>query len=69
MRTLLKTGTYAVMHLMVAVVVAFALTGDLLLSLSIGVLEPAVQTVFFALHERLWERPRARASLATVAEA
>lgn len=67
MRTLMKTGTYALMHLTVAVTVAYALTGEILLALSIGLLEPAVQTLFFALHERLWEgrRPKEPQSLGT----
>lgn len=56
MRTLFKTGSYAAMHLTVAVIVAFVLTGDWVVALSIGMVEPAVQTLFFALHERLWER-------------
>jgi len=58
MRTLMKTGSYALMHLTVAVAVAYALTGDFAIALSIGLLEPAVQTVFFALHERFWERSK-----------
>ncbi len=58
MRTLYKTSSYAVMHLVVAIGVAFALTGDWLIALSIGLIEPFVQTLFFALHERVWERKR-----------
>ncbi|GAB5467884.1 MAG: hypothetical protein Kilf2KO_09140 [Rhodospirillales bacterium] len=55
-RTLKKTASYAVMHLCVAVAVAYALTGNLVIALSIGLIEPAVQTIFFALHERVWDR-------------
>lgn len=58
MRTLTKTVTYAVMHLSVAIAVAYAVSGDWAIALSIGVLEPLVQTGFFAMHERLWERRR-----------
>ena len=43
MRTLAKTGTYA-------------LTGNALVALTIGFIEPAVQTIAYALHERAWER-------------
>jgi len=60
MRTLAKTGTYFAMHLTVAVGVAYALSGDWAIALSIGVLEPIVQAGFFALHERAWERRKAR---------
>ncbi|WP_395943286.1 DUF2061 domain-containing protein [Brevundimonas sp.] len=64
----LKTVTYGLMHFTVAVAVAFALTGDLAVALTIGVIEPLVQTVFFTLHDRIWTRiedRRARASVAT----
>jgi len=54
MRIIMKTATYAVMHLVVAVSVAYALSGDWRIALGIGLLEPAIQTVFYNLHERLW---------------
>jgi uncharacterized membrane protein len=55
----LKTMSYAVMHFTVAVAVTFALTGSWVAALSIGIIEPAVQTVAFNLHERAWSRRRA----------
>lgn len=56
----LKTITYGVMHFAVAVLVAFALTRDLAVSLAIGIIEPLVQTVFFTVHDRIWSRIEAR---------
>lgn len=56
----LKTVTYGVMHFAVAVGVAFALTGDWRIALAIGTVEPLVQTVFFTLHDRVWNRMEAR---------
>ena len=56
----LKTVTYGVMHFTVAVLVAFALTRDIGLSLAIGTVEPLVQTLFFTLHDRIWVRIEAR---------
>jgi uncharacterized membrane protein len=56
MRDWLKTTTYGAMHLMVAMAVAYALTGSWKIALGIGLIEPAVQTVFYSLHERLWRR-------------
>ncbi len=53
-RDLIKTATYGAMHLVVAMAVAFALTGDLAIAIGIGLLEPLVQTVFYNLHERAW---------------
>ncbi len=52
----LKTVTYAIMHLVVAVGVAFALTQSWTIALGIGLIEPIVQTVFYAFHERVWTR-------------
>jgi uncharacterized membrane protein len=56
----LKTMTYGVMHFVVAVSVAFALTRDIGVALAIGLIEPLVQTVFFAVHDRVWSRIEAR---------
>jgi len=56
MRDWLKTTTYGAMHLAVAMAVAYALTGSWKIALGIGLIEPAVQTVFYSLHERLWRR-------------
>lgn len=56
----LKTVTYGLMHFMVAVTVAFALTRDWRIALAIGTIEPLVQTVFFTLHDRIWSRIEAR---------
>jgi uncharacterized membrane protein len=56
----LKTATYAVMHFAVAIGVAFALTGSWKLALAIGLVEPFVQTFFFAIHERLWTRAQSK---------
>jgi len=50
----IKTMTYAVMHFTVAFLVAFALTGSLAAATAIGLVEPAVQTVAYGLHERAW---------------
>ncbi|MEL6693121.1 MAG: DUF2061 domain-containing protein [Pseudomonadota bacterium] len=51
-----KTLTYGVMHLFVAMAVAYAVTGNLAAALAIGLLEPAVQTVAYFFHEKAWGR-------------
>jgi uncharacterized membrane protein len=64
-RIVLKSTTYCLMHLTVAMTVAYALTRDWRAALAIGILEPLVQTVFFTIHDRLWarsDRKRAPAS-------
>jgi len=53
-RVLKKTASYSLMHLMVAIGVAYALTGDLRAALAIGLIEPLVQTVAYSFHERAW---------------
>lgn len=62
MRAAAKTATYSVMHFLVAGAVAYAITGDWRAALAISLIEPAFQTIAYALHERIWEKvwpPRA----------
>lgn len=56
MRTAKKTLSYSVMHLTVAITVAYVLTRDWRAALAIGMIEPVIQTVAFAIHERVWSR-------------
>lgn len=60
MHTAKKTVSYSLMHLTVAVTVAFALTRDWRAALAIGMIEPVFQTIAFAVHERVWARIAAR---------
>ena len=55
-----KTLTYGLMHFTVAVTVAFAITQDIRTALAVGVIEPLVQMIFFALHDRIWTAREAR---------
>ncbi len=54
--TLLKTGSYYLIHICVAATVAYAVTGNLWASLTLSLLEPTVQAVAFFFHEKAWER-------------
>lgn len=49
-----KTLTYCVMHLTVAILIAYALTQNWVMALSIGLLEPFVQTFCYRIHEHFW---------------
>ena len=51
-----KTGTYYLLHITVAALVAYAVTGDFLLSLTLSLLEPSVQAFAFFFHEKAWQR-------------
>lgn len=54
--TCMKTGSYALMHFIVAITVAYALTLDWRAALAIGLIEPLVQTVAFYFHDRAWSK-------------
>ncbi len=54
--TLKKTASYYLVHIAVAAFVAYAVTGNLLMSLTLSLLEPTVQAVAFFFHEKAWER-------------
>lgn len=58
MRLAAKTASYGVVHICVAISVAYALTGELMLAVGIGLLEPIVQMAVFPLHDWVWERRR-----------
>jgi uncharacterized membrane protein len=55
-----KTATFAVLHMTVAFSVAYALSGSLVVGGAIAFVEPAINTVAYFFHERLWDRLRAR---------
>jgi len=54
--TLKKTASYYLVHITVAAGVAYAVTGDLLMSFTLSLLEPTVQAFAFFFHEKVWER-------------
>lgn len=60
MHTVKKTFSYSMMHLVVAITVAYALTRDWRAALAIGMIEPVFQTVAFLIHERVWARISAK---------
>ena len=51
-----KTATFAVLHMLVAFTVAWALTGSIAVGGAIALVEPAVNTVAYFFHEKIWER-------------
>lgn len=53
---LMKTTTYAAMHIVIAFFVAWAVSGSLVIALGISLAEPAVQILGFYIHEKLWFR-------------
>ncbi len=55
-RLLLKTSSYACMHVAIAFCVAWAVSGSFTLALAISLAEPAVQVLGFAIHEKIWSK-------------
>lgn len=62
-RLALKIASYGLMHLVVAILVAFAITRDWRLALAVGVVEPMFQTVAYTIHDRVWHRIERRGVL------
>lgn len=66
--TLKKTASYYLLHVTVAALVAYAVTGNLVMAFTLSLLEPTVQAVAFFFHEKAWERTdRKSAALAPAA--
>ena len=59
---LMKTGSYYLIHICVAALVAYAVTGNLWASLTLSLLEPTVQAVAFFFHEKAWARVDGRSA-------
>lgn len=51
-----KTMTFAVMHFSVAFSVAYLLTGDIIVGGAVALIEPAINTLGYYIHDRAWER-------------
>jgi len=55
-QSLIKTVTFALTHFTVAFTVAYLLTGDILIGSLIAMVEPAINTVAYFFHEKIWAR-------------
>ncbi|MPY26315.1 DUF2061 domain-containing protein [Shewanella psychropiezotolerans] len=51
-----KTFTFAILHFTVAFTVTYLLTGSVILGGAIALIEPAVNTVVFYFHEKVWKK-------------
>jgi uncharacterized membrane protein len=60
---MLKTATFAVMHISIAFTIVYLMTGDLMVGGAVALVEPLCNSVAYFFHERLWERWRASGSL------
>lgn len=64
-----KTVTFAIMHMAVAFGVVYLMTGSIAIGGAVALVEPAVNTVAYFFHEKVWERfvPGSRRSQSTPA--
>jgi uncharacterized membrane protein len=65
----LKIASYGVMHLVVAILVAFAITRDWRIALAVGMVEPFFQTIAYSIHDRVWHRVERRRMASNIEEA
>ena len=60
-RTLKKTLSYYFMHITVAMLVAYVVTGNLIMAVTLSLLEPTVQAFAFFFHEKILNRNEQKA--------
>jgi uncharacterized membrane protein len=58
--TMLKTFTFALIHIFVAFTVVYLLTGSAWAGGAVALIEPACNTVAYHFHEKAWEAFRRR---------
>jgi uncharacterized membrane protein len=56
LRDLIKTVTFATLHFSVGFGVTYLLTGSVAIATGVALIEPAVNTVVFFLHEQVWRK-------------
>lgn len=57
---MIKTLTFATVHIIVAFSVVYATTGNMALGGAIALIEPLCNTAAYFFHEQVWERIRQR---------
>lgn len=51
-----KTISFAIVHFTVAFTVGYMMTGSILFGSAMALVEPAINTVAFYIHEKIWGR-------------
>ncbi|OTG84282.1 hypothetical protein B9T33_00315 [Acinetobacter sp. ANC 5054] len=51
-----KTLSYYIMHITVAMLVGYFVTGSIAMAITLSLLEPTVQAFAFFFHEKAWEK-------------
>jgi uncharacterized membrane protein len=55
-----KTATFAAVHMAVVFAVAYVMTGSIWVGSVLALVEPALTTVAYFFHEKVWERAAPR---------
>jgi adenylylsulfate kinase len=55
-RSIIKAITWRIFALLITIIVSFAILGSWSVSIAIGILSNLLKTLFYYIHERLWER-------------
>ncbi len=58
-----KTATYGVLHIIVAFMVGWFVSGDVHIGLGVAMLEPLAQIGGFYFHEKFWQKYQAKKAL------
>jgi uncharacterized membrane protein len=61
---MLKTMSFAAVHFTVAFTVGYLMTGSVLVGGALALVEPAVNTVAYYLHEKIWAQAAGRQRVA-----
>jgi len=56
MKAIRKTASFAVLHMVTAFLVTWALTGSVMVGGAVALVEPAVNTLVYFFHEKVWQR-------------
>lgn len=64
-RVFKKTLSYYIMHIIVAMLVAYAVTGNFWMAVTLSLLEPTVQAFAFFFHEKAWNKRDQKAAQST----
>jgi len=63
---MIKTMTFAMIHMSVAFTVGYLMTGDVMVGGALALVEPMVNTVAYYFHEKVWHRIRGNHTIQSV---
>lgn len=62
---MIKTISFAVIHMCVAFTVGYVMTGDIVVGGALALVEPMCNTVAYYFHEKVWNRINSQAEVET----